>query len=650
MSIFRSDTIGSWTRGGQATVHNVRMSVQVFKQTLLAGLVLWVMATIAYAFEVTTTYHRIVLGKVIEAWIQVYVVSSPASVMRFTAPSGITYLTRADAVLASGIVRQVLGILEHDLIHGALIMGGLALLMLVLAWYCFTVIGRGLGSNQFLRGARLASTHQLRMKLFRVRKGCLRIGGIKVPLAFEPEHILISGAPGTGKTNCINIMLDGIRAAGKRAIIYDTTGAFVERFFRPDRDILLNPFDARSSRWSPWVDATHDYHYDQIAESVVPDTAKDPFWPKAARGTLVAVMRTLRHQERMLVSVMLDILTRSGLKILSAFVANTEGAAFVSPEGERTSAGVQAELASVLRGFRYLDDTTEGLSIRDWVADEADDSWLFITVKADQLPTLRPIMTMWLDIAISAIMSLEPDRHRRLYCVIDELPTLQRLPSLSDFLARARKYGGCGILGFQSYPQLEATYGVQEAAAITGYCSTWVALRANDTPTARHVSDNLGQVEQVEANEGMSYGVNDMRDGVNLSRVQVTRPLVMPTEVINLPNLSGYLRFGRDLPVIRFRDRYRHAQTTQPGFVDRPAEPIRIVPGEVAPAQAELPLPEPRTFNPPANPQQPTTTLDATPPSPAAHPGLIGPRGGEESHSLRQQSRPGKAWKPSRPA
>jgi hypothetical protein len=145
-------------------------------------------------------------------------------------------------------------------------------------------------------------------------------------------------------------------------------------------------------------------------------------------------------------------------------------------------------------------------------------------------------------------MSLTPDRDRRLYCVIDELPTLQKLPSLSDFLARARKYGGCGILGFQSYPQLEATYGIQDAAAITGYCSTWVALRANDTATAKHVSENLGQVEQVEANEGMSYGVNDMRDGVNLSRMQVTRPLVMPTEVTNLPNLVGFLRFGRNLP------------------------------------------------------------------------------------------------------
>ena len=30
MSIFRNDTLGSWTRGGQAIVHNVRMTTQVF--------------------------------------------------------------------------------------------------------------------------------------------------------------------------------------------------------------------------------------------------------------------------------------------------------------------------------------------------------------------------------------------------------------------------------------------------------------------------------------------------------------------------------------------------------------------------------------------------------------------------------------------
>ena len=83
------------------------------------------------------------------------------------------------------------------------------------------------------------------------------------------------------------------RASGRRAIVYDTAGTFVEKFYRPGKDILLNPLDKRTAIWSPWVDVPRDYHYDQIAESMIPDKHGDPFWSKAARGTLVAVMRKL---------------------------------------------------------------------------------------------------------------------------------------------------------------------------------------------------------------------------------------------------------------------------------------------------------------------------------------------------------------------
>jgi type IV conjugative transfer system coupling protein TraD len=574
VSIFRHDTLGSWTRGGQAIVHNIRMTTQVFYQTCLAGIIIWIGGVIWYALEKSTDYERFVLLKLVQASVMGDAVPGNSSPILFRTPSGQSYWTSPRGLLESGVAHRTLDAFETYLLHGALIAGIFSLFMLFWAWFYFTRTGRGLGSNQFLRGARFGTVRQVRRVLWRQRRGSFTVGGVPVPDAFEPEHFLICGAPGTGKTNIIVKMLAGIRERKRRAIVYDTAGTFVEKFYRPGIDVLLNPLDARSDVWSPWVDVPHDYHYDQIAESTIPDKAGDPFWAKAARGTLVAVLRKLARQEKTLVSILLDTLLRSKLKDLAAFAAGTDAAAFISTEGERTSAGIQAELASVMRSFSYLDDTADGLSIRDWVANEKDDSWLFIAVKADQLPSLRPLITVWLDIAISAIMSLKPDRARRLYCVIDELPTLQKLPSLSDFLARARKYGGCGILGFQSYPQLEATYGIQDAAAITGYCSTWVALRANDTPTARHVSENLGQVEQVEANEGMSYGVNDMRDGVNLSRMQVTRPLVMHTEVTNLPNLAGYLRFGRNLPVVRFEDSYNKAPSVAAAFEARTRPPL----------------------------------------------------------------------------
>lgn len=576
MSIFRNDTLGSWTRGGQAIVHNVRMTTQVFFQTMSACLVLWIIGILWYCLETLTDYQRYVLVQLALASFRRDAMHGAGDPVLFKAPDGYRYWTSVEGLLSSGVARKTLEVGEAALITGAAIGGVGALLALFWAWYYFTRTGRGLGSNQFLRGARFGTPAMVRRVFHRQRKGSLTVGGLTLPHTFEPEHVVLCGAPGTGKTNIITTMLAGIRRDGKRAIVYDTAGAFVEKFYRPGKDILLNPLDERTDHWSPWVDVPRDYHYDQIAHSTIPDKAGDPFWARAARGTLVGVLRKLARQKHTLVSILLDRLLRSGLKDLVAFAEGTEAAAFISMEGDRTSAGIQAELASVMRSFSYLDDTTNAFSIRSWVENEDDDSWLFITVKADQLPSLRPLITVWIDIAIGAIMSMAPDPDRRLYCIIDELPTLQRLPSLSDFLARARKYGGCGILGFQSYPQLEAIYGIQDAAAITGYCSTWIALRANDTPTAKHVSENLGQVEQIEANEGMSYGVNDMRDGVNLSRMQVTRPLVMHTEVTNLPNLSRFLRFGRDLPVVRFKDRYSMLPSIVPAFIERTTQPVRL--------------------------------------------------------------------------
>lgn len=630
MSIFRNDTLGSWTRGGQAIVHNVRMTTQVFFQTLMAGIVIWVGGTIWYALEKASAYERFVAMKLLEASFRGDAVpGASAAPILFRTPAGRQYWTTPTALVGSPIAHRTLAHWESYLIHGAALSGAFAALMLGWAWFYFTRTGHGLGSNQFLRGARFGTVRQVRRALWRSAPGTLEIGGVRVPDAFEPEHILICGAPGTGKTNMIIKMLAGIRAAGKRAIVYDTAGTFVEKFYRPGVDALLNPLDARSDCWSPWVDVPRDYHYDQIAESTIPDKSGDPFWAKAARGTLVAVLRKLARQERTLVSILLDTLLRSKLKELAAFAVGTDAAAFISMEGDRTSAGIQAELASVMRSFSYLDDTRDGFSIRDWVANERDDSWLFITVKADQLPSLRPLITVWLDIAISAIMSLSADRNRRLYCVIDELPSLQKLPSLSDFLARARKYGGCGVLGFQSYPQLEATYGIQDAAAITGYCSTWVALRANDTPTAKHVSENLGQVEQVEANEGMSYGVNDMRDGVNLSRIQVTRPLVLHTEVTNLPNLQGFLRFGRNLPVVRFQDSYNRAPSICVAFEERTNPPIRMTPSEAARSDAPVAA-SPPPAKPPrrrrTTPTQKGPELPLAPPEPAIQAAAAAPR------------------------
>ncbi|XVN42865.1 MAG: type IV secretion system DNA-binding domain-containing protein [Candidatus Rickettsia vulgarisii] len=54
----------------------------------------------------------------------------------------------------------------------------------------------------------------------------------------ETQHILLTGS---GKTNMLNELLPQIRNQQDRAIIFDLTGGFVNRFFNPATDILNLP-------------------------------------------------------------------------------------------------------------------------------------------------------------------------------------------------------------------------------------------------------------------------------------------------------------------------------------------------------------------------------------------------------------------------
>jgi type IV secretory pathway TraG/TraD family ATPase VirD4 len=108
------------------------------------------------------------------------------------------------------------------------------------------------------------------------------------------------------------------------------------------------------------------------------------------------------------------------------------------------------------------------------------------------------------------------------------------------------------VLGFQSYAQLSGIYSRTGTEALTGLCSTWVLYRANEPATAEWSSKALGTVENMEAHEGLSYGANEIRDGMTLSMTRNLRALVLPTQLLNLPDREGYLRLPGDWPIGRF--------------------------------------------------------------------------------------------------
>ena len=103
---------------------------------------------------------------------------------------------------------------------------------------------------------------------------------------------------------------------------------------------------------------------------------------------------------------------------------------------------------------------------------------------------------------------------------------------------------------------LRDLYGRNGAETILGLCGTRVVLAAPDRDTAQWSADSLGRSEIEEVTEGVTYGANTIRDGVSLTPRRELRALALPSEIMRLPNLEGYLKFPGPFPAASIRLKY----------------------------------------------------------------------------------------------
>ncbi|WP_341790794.1 type IV secretion system DNA-binding domain-containing protein [Rickettsia endosymbiont of Polydrusus tereticollis] len=191
-------------------------------------------------------------------------------------------------------------------------------------------------------------------------------------------------------------------------------------------------------------------------------------------------------------------------------------------------------------------------SIRKWFT--ADKGWLFITSTPNQRVMLRPLIAAWISIAIKALMNRNINNtHSNMWFVIDELPALQKISSLGIALAESRKYGGCVVAGMQNIHQLEEIYGHAGAASMLDLFGSKFIFRVSDQQTAHKSALMLGEQEIIETQENLSYGANSMRDGVNMHSLEKRKLLVMPSEIMNLEDLTCYVKFAGNFPITKLQ-------------------------------------------------------------------------------------------------
>ena len=274
---------------------------------------------------------------------------------------------------------------------------------------------------------------------------------------------------------------------------------------------------------------------------MIPDgQGENQFWAQAERAIFRAVLASTTD-----LPSLIDLIFAADQELLLACLQAQGLAGLAGPT--QMLASSRGEAAMYARPLSYLPDPgANPFSIRKWVADESKDSWLFVSSRADSHRSIRPLLSMWIGLAVQAAMSLPPSRDRRIRMAVDELPTLQKLPSLDLLLAGGRKYGIAAILGVQSVAQVRDTYGRDAAAALLSHPSTRLILRVGDSQTATYLSQSIGDRHTVRKVSSESTGGG----GGSIGEQHAIEASVLPSEILALRNLTGYLRVAND-PVIK---------------------------------------------------------------------------------------------------
>ncbi len=587
---------GSTLRGGQTVFHGIRMWGQLFQAALLFAAFTTVAVPAWNLWRSTTGAEWYAAGMATLAEAKLALGYDPDSGQEVRFRDGTRRVLRIRDVAASVPALEARERIKAEMFasagFGAAAGAGLIGLFLVAFW----VRGAQLGRQKRIRGAEMVTAAELRR---RVQSRHLRtlarlpggkrlrpyaIAGIPYPERTETQHTIVSGTTGSGKTVLISDLVSQIRARGERCVLYDKMGSYTRSFFDPSRDVLMNPLDARAPRWSPFLEARDPRDFDMMAAALIPqqkDTV-DPFWVTAARQLFSNGAGVFWKQGVEDNRVLVDHLLKTELTALAEAMQGTVAQSIVDPENPKTALSVRAMLTANVSVLELLPDSGRPFSIRKWISDEDRDGFLFLTSRGDQHASLRGLISTWLEIAVNAMLSLAQDEGRRIWVILDELPTLHQVPSLQPGLAESRQFGGCFVLGVQVASALRDLYGRNGAETISGLCGTRVVLAAPDRDTAQWSADSLGRSEIEEVAEGYSYGANTIRDGVSLTPRRELRALALPSEIMRLANLEGYLKFPGPFPVASIRLKYAARPKAAERFVPRKGDGTE--PGEAASA------------------------------------------------------------------
>ena len=351
-------------------------------------------------------------------------------------------------------------------------------------------------------------------------------------------------------------MLGAALSRGDRAVIADPDAAYLGGYFNSYRgDVILNPFECNSVKWDLFAEIKNPHDVDELALALIPPTpdASGSEWRGYARTFLGALLRRgIGRSVRQAPTELWRLLAHASCGELQPIVAGTRAQPFLEPENARMFGSIRSVAVSAMAAFEYVQcQRAAPFSVRGWVRRQSPPGVLFIPYRAAQIAALKSMIATWLRLAIFETMSGSANDDQRIWFVVDELDALGAIDGLKDALARLRKFGGRCVLGFQSVAQVSSTYGVGEAQTLVENCGNTLILRCSGSEhggTSQFASKLIGEREILRhqisrgSDRETAFSKGSGRRSRNVSVQNVIEPAVLPSEIEQLADLSGFFK------------------------------------------------------------------------------------------------------------
>ena len=398
------------------------------------------------------------------------------------------------------------------------------------------------------------------------------LAGIPYPWRLEQSHTMLIGTTGAGKTTEMKNIVTEARMRGHRCVVFDLTGAYVEAFYDADTDFILNPIDVRCPAWTIFSDCDNYPDFMAASLALIPHDGgnQEPFWTDAARTLFVEMCIKLQDEGETSNGALAHHLMNADLKSIHKRLEDTIASPLTTTEAARMAESIRAVFNTNAQALRFLSDPVPdgppAFSIRKWMREGNPGSILYMTSKRSDLALTKKLITLWVDIAVNAIMDMPRTDKLRTWFLFDEIHALHRLPAIENGMQAARNFGGAFMLGIHSFAKLCETYGEHGATHLASLARTKLMLTVADTDTADKCSEWIGSREVREVDEAYSIGATRSRDAATITPRTEVKPLVMLDDLTNLPALTGYIKFPEGFPAARISDDYIDYPNVAEGF------------------------------------------------------------------------------------